>query len=229
MDVIALKVQSLKRVWFPAGYRVTRIAVQRILNHGGSYRFLLIWKHNDEIVKNRRITGLLKSEIWGWTLFYAAVSGLAFGSGYYHLKPDDNGIVWDTLPVRFSHLSLCFSFRENNWNESSLSYIALFLFISFFNVAYARVFNDLRLYMTFQLIPCRAIPLITVLLPPKYTHSRFWLLATAAHSVSKINGYIIGGHSLGHLCSALAMLLLTVMLLYRSIRFQRLSELKGHL
>ncbi|CAF2350659.1 unnamed protein product [Brassica napus] len=80
---------------------------------------------------------------------------------------------------------------------------------------------------------------MTVLLPPKYTHSRFWLLATAAHAVSKIegladskiynfNGYTISGHSLGHLCSALAMVLLTVMLLYRSIRFPRLSELKGH-
>ncbi|CAF1711402.1 unnamed protein product, partial [Brassica napus] len=158
----------------------------------------------------------LKSEIWGWTLFYAAISGLAFGSGYYHLKPDDNGIFY--------------------WLVCTNGKIALFLFISFFNVAYAsqvqieviicvlvdgRVFNDLRLYMTFQLIPCLAIPLITVLLPPKYTHSRLWLLATAAHSVSKINGYIIGGYSLGHLCSALAMLLLTVMLLYRSIRFQR--------
>ncbi|KAL0802503.1 hypothetical protein Bca101_057679 [Brassica carinata] len=63
----------------------------------------------------------LKGEILGWTLFYAAVSSLAFGSGYYHLKPDDNRIAWDSLPVRFSHLSLCFSFRENDWNESSLS------------------------------------------------------------------------------------------------------------
>uniref|UniRef100_A0A0D3BLA4 Uncharacterized protein n=1 Tax=Brassica oleracea var. oleracea TaxID=109376 RepID=A0A0D3BLA4_BRAOL len=124
----------------------------------------------------------LKSEIWGWTLFYAAVSGLAFGSGYYHLKPDDNGIFY--------------------WLVCTNGKIALFLFISFFNVAYAsqvqieviicvlvdgRVFNDLRLYMTFQLIPCRAIPLITVLLPPKYTHSRFWLLATGCSSLLRLS------------------------------------------
>ncbi|KAF2577009.1 hypothetical protein F2Q68_00006444, partial [Brassica cretica] len=49
----------------------------------------------------------LKSEIWGWTLFYAAISGLAFGSGYYHLKPDDNRIVWDTLPVRYCLRTSC--------------------------------------------------------------------------------------------------------------------------
>lgn len=41
-----------------------------------------------------------------------------------------------------------------------------------------RVFNDLRLCMTFQLIPCLVIPVMAVLLPPKYTHSRFWLWAT---------------------------------------------------
>ncbi|CAN6865544.1 unnamed protein product [Brassica oleracea] len=182
----------------------------------------------------------LKGEIWGWTLFYASISSLAFGSAYYHLKPDDNRIVWDTLPILIAYSSLFSSFLVERAGERvGLSCLVLLLFISVLSVAYARVFNDLRLCLTFQLIPCLAIPVMTVLLPPKYTHSRFWLLATAAHAVSKIegladskiynfNGYTISGHSLGHLCSALAMLLLTVMLLYRSIRFPRLSELKGH-
>ncbi|KAH0861043.1 hypothetical protein HID58_089304 [Brassica napus] len=197
----------------------------------------------------------LKGEIWGWTLFYASVSSLAFGSAYYHLKPDDNRIVWDTLPILIAYSSLFSSFLVERAGERvGLSCLVLLLFISVLSVAYARqvqieviicvlvdgrVFNDLRLCLTFQLIPCLAIPVMTVLLPPKYTHSRFWLLATAAHAVSKIegladskiynfNGYTISGHSLGHLCSALAMLLFTVMLLYRSIRFPRLSELKGH-
>lgn len=54
----------------------------------------------------------------------------------------------------------------------------------------------------------------------------------AAYAIAKIEGladskiynanrYIISGHSLGHLCSAVATLLLTIMLLYRSIRFHR--------
>ncbi|KAJ4888800.1 Uncharacterized protein Rs2_28548 [Raphanus sativus] len=80
--LFALKVESLKMVWLPAGFRVTRFSVQMIFNQGGSYHLLLIitsfyivagcrcrrrlhgirhfqyssWKHNDEIVKNRRIT-----------------------------------------------------------------------------------------------------------------------------------------------------------------------------
>lgn len=38
-------------------------------------------------------------EVWSWLLFYAGIAGAAFGSAYYHLKPDDNRVLWDTLPV----------------------------------------------------------------------------------------------------------------------------------
>lgn len=44
----------------------------------------------------------LRGEIWGWVLFYAAIAGAAFGSAYYHLKPDDARVLWDRLPVSFS-------------------------------------------------------------------------------------------------------------------------------
>ncbi|CAL9230011.1 unnamed protein product [Arabidopsis halleri] len=182
----------------------------------------------------------LKGEIWGWTLFYAGIASLAFGSAFYHLKPDDNRIVWDTLPILIAYSSLFSSFLVERAGEIvGLCCLIVLLFISLFSIAYARVFNDLRLCMTFQLIPCLAIPVMTVLLPPKYSHSRFWLWATAAYTIARIEGladskiynanrYIISGHSLEHLCSAAATLLLTIMLLYRSIRLNRLGDLKGH-
>eukprot|EP00252_Welwitschia_mirabilis_P007867 TRINITY_DN19579_c0_g1_i1.p1 TRINITY_DN19579_c0_g1~~TRINITY_DN19579_c0_g1_i1.p1 ORF type:complete len:145 (+),score=8.69 TRINITY_DN19579_c0_g1_i1:156-590(+) len=40
----------------------------------------------------------LKGEVWGWIFFYAAIAGSAFGSAYYHLKPEDSRLVWDRLP-----------------------------------------------------------------------------------------------------------------------------------
>lgn len=43
-----------------------------------------------------------RGEVWGWALFYAGITGVAFGSSYYHLKPDDDRVMWDTLPVRIS-------------------------------------------------------------------------------------------------------------------------------
>jgi len=41
----------------------------------------------------------LPGEVWGWTCFFVGVAAVAFGSGYYHLKPDDDRLVWDRLPV----------------------------------------------------------------------------------------------------------------------------------
>lgn len=45
----------------------------------------------------------LQGELWGWTCFYIGVAAVAFGSSYYHLKPNDARLVWDRLPV--GHLS----------------------------------------------------------------------------------------------------------------------------
>ncbi|CAN6721916.1 unnamed protein product [Malus baccata var. baccata] len=41
----------------------------------------------------------LPGEVWGWALFYAGTAGVAFGSAYYHMKPADSRVAWDTLPV----------------------------------------------------------------------------------------------------------------------------------
>lgn len=47
----------------------------------------------------------LKGELLGWTAFFLGVASTAFGSAYYHLKPDDARLVWDRLPVRVFQLS----------------------------------------------------------------------------------------------------------------------------
>jgi hypothetical protein len=41
----------------------------------------------------------LRWEALGWFLFYAGNVCAAFGSAYYHLKPDDDRLIWDRLPV----------------------------------------------------------------------------------------------------------------------------------
>jgi hypothetical protein len=41
-----------------------------------------------------------------------------------------------------------------------------------------RVLDDMRLWVVLNLVPCVVIPAMLFLFPPKYTHSRFWFLAT---------------------------------------------------
>ncbi|KAI4379656.1 hypothetical protein MLD38_005927 [Melastoma candidum] len=180
----------------------------------------------------------LTGEIVGWALFYAGISGVAFGSAYYHLRPDDDRVVWDTLPMMVAYASLFSSFLvERVGQRTGLCFLWVLLLISFLSAAYERTFNDLRLRMMFQLIPCIVIPFMTLLFPPKYTHSRYWLLAAGIYLLSKFeavtdrkiymaNNYIISGHSLEHICLAMFPTLLTFMLSYRSVKFQRLGDLK---
>lgn len=46
----------------------------------------------------------LRREVWGWALFYAGITAVAFGSAHYHLQPEDDRVMWDTLPVRITVL-----------------------------------------------------------------------------------------------------------------------------
>lgn len=95
-----------------------------------------------------------------------------------------------------------------------------------------RVLDDMRLWVILNFVPCIAIPAILFLFPPKYTHSRFWFLATgfyllarfeglADRKVYSVNRYFISGHSLEHLCFAMVTLILTVMLSFRNIKISR--------
>ncbi|KAJ4708198.1 Alkaline phytoceramidase (aPHC) [Melia azedarach] len=179
-----------------------------------------------------------RGEVWGWALFYAGIAGVAFGSAYYHLKPDEDRVMWDTLPMMIAYASLFSTFLvERVGVKIGLSCLIALVSVAFLSMSYARIFNDFRLCMTFQLIPCLAIPVMVFFLPPKYTHSRFWIYAAGVHIIAKFeaiadrkiyhaNHYIISGHSLEHLCSAIIPVLLTIMLLCRSTRFQRLGDCK---
>ncbi|XVF35335.1 hypothetical protein REPUB_Repub18cG0136700 [Reevesia pubescens] len=180
----------------------------------------------------------LRGEIWGWVLFYGGIASVAFGSAYYHLRPDDNRVMLDTFPMMIAYSSLFSNFiLERLGEKMGLSCLFSLLVIAVLSTIYARTFNDLRLCMTFQLIPCIAIPIMTFLFPPKYTHSRYWLWIAGVSIIAKMealadmkiyraNNYIISGHSLEHLCSAITPVLVTVMLMQRSSRFQRLGEVK---
>ncbi|RVX17511.1 hypothetical protein CK203_003551 [Vitis vinifera] len=40
------------------------------------------------------LTGMFACRSLGWALYYAGTTSVAFGSSYYHLKPDDNRVIW---------------------------------------------------------------------------------------------------------------------------------------
>ncbi|KAM6581056.1 hypothetical protein CsatA_004830 [Cannabis sativa] len=180
----------------------------------------------------------LEGELLGWTFFYAGVAAVAFGSSYYHLEPNDARLVWDRLPmtVAFTSIISIFIIERIDERKGTVSIIPLLL-AGLFSILYWRFFDDLRPYALVQFVPCIAIPLMAILLPPMYTHSTYWLWAAGFYLLAKVEEacdkviydwtyHIVSGHTLKHLCAAMVPVFLTLMLAKRTIETDRKSLLK---
>jgi hypothetical protein len=74
--------------------------------------------------------------------------------------------------------------------------------------------GDLRLYVWVQFFPCLALPVLFLVLPPKYSGTSYWLVAAALYALAKLfefyddaiysAGSILSGHTLKHLAAAAA-------------------------
>ncbi|KAL5559433.1 hypothetical protein UlMin_035644 [Ulmus minor] len=207
--------------------------------------FSFLWKNGVDFVGFLLLDRVWKwvafssrGELWGWALFYAGIAGVAFGSAYYHLKPCDDRVMWDSLPMMIAYSSLFSSFVVERVGLK-IGWTCLFglLFAAFLCTAYERAYNDLKLCMMFEFIPFVAIPAVAFMFRPKYTHSRYWLWATGLYLLAKFeavadrkiynaNHYVVSGHSLSHLCLAIVPVLLSIMLMYRNTKIQRLGDLR---
>ncbi|XP_010242817.1 PREDICTED: uncharacterized protein LOC104587063 isoform X1 [Nelumbo nucifera] len=179
-----------------------------------------------------------QGELWGWTIFFIGVTAVAFGSAYYHLKPNDARLVWDRLPmtVAFTSIISIFIIERIDDKKGTLSIIPLVL-TGIISIFYWRYFDDLRPYALVQFVPCIVIPIMAILLPPMYTHSAYWLWAAAFYLLAKIEeaedkpiykwtSHVVSGHTLKHLFAAMVPLFLTLMLAKRRIAPERQSLLE---
>ncbi|KAI8567205.1 hypothetical protein RHMOL_Rhmol02G0102600 [Rhododendron molle] len=180
----------------------------------------------------------LQGEVWGWSIFFIGVAAVAIGSSYYHLKPNDARLVWDRLPmtIAFTSIIAIFIIERINEQKGTVSIIPLLL-AGVISILYWRFFDDLRPYALIQFVPCIAIPLMAILLPPMYTHSAYWLWAAGFYLLAKVEEaadkpiykwthHIVSGHTLKHLCAAMVPVLLALMLAKRSNEAERQSLLE---
>lgn len=180
----------------------------------------------------------LQGELWGWTCFFIGVAAVGIGSSYYHLKPNDARLVWDRLPmtIAFTSIVAIFIIERIDVQKGTASLIPLLL-AGVISIMYWRFFDDLRPYAVVQFVPCIAIPIMAILLPPMYTHSSYWLWAAGFYLLAKVEeaadkpiyGWthdIVSGHTLKHLCAAMVPICLTLMLAKRAIEPESRSLLE---
>jgi hypothetical protein len=138
-----------------------------------------------------------------------------FGSSYYHLDPNDRTLFWDRLPMAISFMAiLAITIEERVDTRTGSLLLWPLIAIGVFSLLLWRWTGDLRLYVWVQFFPCLALPLMFLLLPPKYSGTFYWLIAAALYAFAKLfefydgaiysAGAIVSGHTLKHLAAAAA-------------------------
>jgi hypothetical protein len=159
------------------------------------------------------------TENWERHAFGVLLAGtvmVAFGSAYYHLQPDSTTLFWDRLPMTLVFMSLfAATIGERIGLRIGRRCLLPLLALGVMSVAYWRVTGDLRPYGIVQFYPMIAIPLLLILLPPRYTGSAGLFATIALYGIAKLLELFdsqlaaivsTGGHPWKHLAAAASLL-----------------------
>ena len=154
-----------------------------------------------------------------YRVFFVGILLTAFGSGYYHLAPGNNALVWDRLPMTIGFAGL-FSIIVGEFVSvrAAKRLLLPLLVVGIASVEYwawteARGVGDLRPYAIVQFLPMLLIPIILLSYRPVTGTARYfwWMFAFyfAAKLLEQFDaaifavGHLISGHSLKHVAAAL--------------------------
>ena len=158
-----------------------------------------------------------------YLVFFSAVFLTAFGSGYYHLEPNDLTLVWDRLPMAIGFMSILAAVVSERINPRlGRALLPWLLAGGIASVFYWHWFDDLRLYALVQFGSLLA--LVAILLLHRRRGSGLLWLALAFYALAKLleatdeqifmlSDELISGHALKHLAAAAAPLLIWLRLL----------------
>jgi len=169
-----------------------------------------------------------------WIVFFFAIALTTFGSGYFHLFPGNESLVWDRLPMTLGFMSLVAIVTAEYYSVSLAKKLLLpLLLVGLASVVYWSHTEqlgrgDLRPYAIVQFLPMLLIPLTVSLYASRSDLGRyigwmvgFYLLAKLAEFFDAelfALGQILSGHSLKHAVAAMAPLCLLYGLQQRDAR-----------
>lgn len=173
-----------------------------------------------------------RGEAWPYRLFFLGAVLIGLGSGYYHLDPDNERLLWDRLAIMLTFMAWFAAIVSERVSlRAGLRLLPLFVAAGLGSVVWwgwseAQGMGDLRFYLLMQLLPMLMIPLLLWGYPPRYSGDRtilavigLYLLAllfdVCDHPVFALTGGWVSGHTLKHVIAALAVLVVVRHLLRR--------------
>jgi hypothetical protein len=176
-----------------------------------------------EVFKNKNLNIIHENKYAYITLFLGAAL-VSFGSGYYHLYPNNDTLVWDRLPMTIAFMGLVSiiisEFISVKLGKNFLLPLVIFGLFSvvYWDITEAYGKGDLRPYIFVQFFPLIAIPIVLCLFNSKFekTSHYWWLLM--AYVLAKLFEHfdqyfheiliLISGHSLKHVSAAVGLFIL---------------------
>lgn len=159
-----------------------------------------------------------------YVLFFLGVTLVSFGSGYYHLLPENDTLVWDRMPMTIAFMAL-FSVIIGEFVSCKLGKIVLWpliffggLSVLYWSITESNGIGDLRPYILVQFLPLLLIPILLIFFKSKFTNKiGYWFLLLAylfAKALEYFDGQIysiltlLSGHTIKHVVAALGVLIL---------------------
>lgn len=166
-----------------------------------------------------------------YVLFFLGVGLVSAGSAYYHAQPDNMRLLWDRLPMTVAFMALFSAIIADRVDRRAGNgwLLALLIILGFVSLMYwyateVAGYGDLRYYGLVQFLPIVALPVICWLFPvARYTRGYYLAWVIGWYAVAKglehfdaevfeLVGRTISGHSLKHLASAFATLVVVRMI-----------------
>ena len=161
---------------------------------------------------------------WSWMTLFIGVTLVSFGSGYYHLNPGNDTLVWDRLPMTIGFMGFFIAILSEYVNPKIETYFLVpAILLGILSVLIWQLTDDLRFYFWVQFFPLLSIPIVLWLYKSRYTHVRYLLYALIFYLFAKLfefydsgifslSGEQFSGHSLKHILASLSVLSLYLML-----------------
>src|SRR6185295_8964248 len=106
-----------------------------------------------------------------WAVFFAGTVLVAFGSAYYHWRPDDAALLWDRLPMTIAFMALFVALLSEHIDERlDRKLLVPAIAIGIASLVWWRYAHDLRLYAWVQFAPLIAIVYLFFAYSARYTH-----------------------------------------------------------
>lgn len=168
-----------------------------------------------------------------WMVIFAGLALTGFGSGYYHLDPNNVTLVWDRLPMTLVTTPLLAALVAERINvRAGLWLLAPLLAAGMASVGYwawteSHGRGDLRPYALAQYLPLLLVPWVLGMFKARYSRSAGLLAALGWYALAKLGEHYdaaiftatgISGHTLKHLAAAAALLAVLRMLVARRPR-----------